>query len=158
MTFLDWTTSCGYSSASGMRNALCDAAVDHHRIANYSNHSICQSPSFFLICFLFYFHWKKNYYMNWLYLEILLLTALENGSFYHRIAGSNTSIFTITACLIQPRKEKGLFKFCPCSLLHCFFNAVNNLQTVISLDRKCASNASNFYTASPCKERGFNCC
>lgn len=84
-----------------MRNALCDAAVEHHRIANYSNHFICQSPRVFLICFLFLFSLKKKYYMNWLYLEILLLTALENGSFCHRIAGSNTSIFTITACLIQ---------------------------------------------------------
>lgn len=87
-----------------MRNALCDAAVEHHIIVNYFNHSICQSTRFFFNMFSFLFSLKKNYYMNWLYLEILLLTVLENGSFCHRIAGSNTSVFTITACLSQTKE------------------------------------------------------
>lgn len=111
-----------YSSASGMRNALCDAAVEHQRTVNYSNYSICQrvqGVSFNMFTLLK----NKELLLKLAVVGNLLLTALENGSFWHRIAGINTSVFTIIVS--KPRKEKKLFKICICSVLGCFFNAVN---------------------------------
>lgn len=154
MAFLDWTTH-GYSSASGMRNALCDAAVEHQRTVNYSNYSICQrvlGVSFNMFSFLK----NKELLYKLAVVGNLLLTALENGSFWHRIAGINTSVFTIAVSKPSQGRRK-LFKFCPCSVLGCFFLMLL-IWKLISLDRKCASTTRNFYRDSPCNNRTFNCC